>query len=267
MSRVAMLGAWHRTWLSVSASLRLLDGVAAELGAQSGVDLGREGLVLAGREARVEGGRNHRRGDALVDRLEDRPAALAGVLDVPRDAGEVAAVRVEGVVQELEQPRADDRAVAPDARDLLEVEIELGGLHDLEAFGVGLHQAVLDPVVDHLHEVARAGRADVRPAPGRGERLEDRPDSPDRLVGAAGHQAEALLEAPDPAGDADVEKVDPVLGSFSIAPLRVVEVRVAAVDDHIAGLEDPEQLPKSIFGDLAGRNNQTDEERRFELRR
>ena len=69
---------------------------------------------------------------------------------------------------EVEQPGADDGALLPDVRDLREVEVEgLLGVHDGEAFGVGLHQAVLDAVVDHLDEVAGAGGADVSPAFGR----------------------------------------------------------------------------------------------------
>ena len=67
-------------------------------------------------------------------------------------------------MEQLEQPGAHDRAVAPDAGDLVQVEVELRALEHLEPLGVGLHQAVLDPVVDHLHEVAGARPADVRVA-------------------------------------------------------------------------------------------------------
>ena len=88
------------------------------------------------------------------------------------------------------------------------VEVELRVLHDLEALGVRLHQAVLDAVVDHLHEVAGARRADVRVAVLGRERLEDRLEALDGLVVAADHQAEADLEAPDAAGDAGVDEVD-----------------------------------------------------------
>ena len=69
--------------------------------------------------------RDHRHRHVLGDRLGDRPAALAGVLDVAADLLEVAALRLERGVQQLEQPRADDRAVAPDAGDLVQVEVEL----------------------------------------------------------------------------------------------------------------------------------------------
>ena len=84
--------------------------------------------------------------------------------------GEVVAVLLERVVQQLEQPRADDPAVAPEPRDLAQVEVELGLLHHLEALGVRLHQPVLDAVVHHLREVPGAARADVRVAVVRRER-------------------------------------------------------------------------------------------------
>ena len=90
----------------------------------------------------------------------------------------------------------------------VEIEVVLGGVHDLEPLAVGLHEAVLDPVVHHLHEVAGTGRADMGPAVFGRERAEDRLEPFDGLVGAAGHQAEALLQPPDTARDADVDEVD-----------------------------------------------------------
>ena len=47
-------------------------------------------------------------------------------------------------------------------------------MHQLEAFGIGLHQAVLDAVVHHLHVVAGARTADTQVAVLRRERQEDR---------------------------------------------------------------------------------------------
>src|SRR5207248_9727444 len=69
------------------------------------------------------------------------PAALAGVLDVRRDVLELRAVLLERGVEQLEQPRAHDRPVAPDPGDLVQVEVELGVLHDLEALRVRLHRS------------------------------------------------------------------------------------------------------------------------------
>ena len=69
---------------------------------------------------------------------------------------------------EIEQPGADDAAAPPDLGDVRQVELEalvlrqlFGGraAQDVEAFGIGLHQAVLDAVVDHLDEMAGAARA------------------------------------------------------------------------------------------------------------
>ena len=82
-------------------------------------------------------------------------------IDHPLDLVE-ARLGAQGPLGQLEEPAAHHRAVAPDGGDLVEVEVELGGLgHDLEPLGVGLHEAVLDAVVDHLDEVAGPGRSDV----------------------------------------------------------------------------------------------------------
>src|SRR5438034_2114809 len=251
---------------SVTSRLRL-DGVAAELLAQRGVDLRRERLVLARGEARVERGGDDRSGHVLVDRLEDRPTALARVVHVAGDVLEAVAVLGERVMQELEEPGAHDRAVAPDPRDLLEVELELRCVQHLEPLGVRLHEAVLDAVVHHLHEVPGPGRPDVRPAVGRRERLERGLDAADGLVGPTGHQAEPLLQAPDPSGDADVEEVDPLLGRLRVSPLRVVEVRVPSVDQHVVLVEDPHQLARRVLRDLSGRDHHPDDPRRLQLLR
>ncbi len=46
-----------------------------------------------------------------------------------------------------------------------QIEIEfLFVTEQVEPFGVSLHDSVLDPVVDHFHEVARARRAHAPPA-------------------------------------------------------------------------------------------------------
>src|SRR4051794_34666510 len=89
--------------------LRLaLDRVATELVAQRGVDLRRERVLAARREALVERRRDDRCRDALVDRILDRPAALAGVLDVGLERLEVIALELERARGELVEPRAHD---------------------------------------------------------------------------------------------------------------------------------------------------------------
>src|SRR5207342_1154795 len=127
----ALQGAGSPARRGPSASGRL-DGVAAELVPQRGGDFRRERLILSRGEARVERGADRRGGNAFVDRLEDRPAALARVVHVALDLLEVAPFLLERGVEQLEQPAAHDRAVAPDARDLVEVEVELGRVHHLE---------------------------------------------------------------------------------------------------------------------------------------
>ncbi len=87
--------------------------------------------------------------------------------------------------RQVQQLRGDDAAAAPhfgyrrhiegvlkqarlgERRGLgilaaLVIQADVGVLEDVEAFGVGRHQAVLDAVVDHFHEVAAAVAAAVQ---------------------------------------------------------------------------------------------------------
>src|SRR5579863_1747359 len=116
--------------------------------------------------------------------------------------------------------------------------LDIGVLQDIETFGIGLHQAVFDAVMNHLDEVPGADRAgmeialldagvaslsafgagDVTEA-GR-ERLEDRIETLDHLLVAADHHAVAALDAPDAAGCADVDVVDAAIPEL-VAPADI----------------------------------------------
>ena len=99
--------------------------VAAELVAQGGDDARREPAVVARLEAGEQRRGDDRRGHGPVDRLLDRPAPFARVLDVALDPLELVGF-AERQLGEVEQPRAHDRAVAPQLGDLVQVEAELG---------------------------------------------------------------------------------------------------------------------------------------------
>jgi len=132
------------------------------------------------------------------------------------------------------------------------------------AFGVGLHQAVFDAVMDHLGEVAGAGRADAAPAlvlAGR-QRLEDRPQGFHDLFVTADHHAVALGQAPHAAAGAAVDVVD----ALSLAPggvaERILVVGVAAVDHRVALVQQPQQRGDGVVGDLARGHHQPQHARR-----
>ena len=72
----------------------------------------------------------------------------------------------------------------------------------------------------------------------RGEHVEDGGEPPDRVRGAADHHAVADLQAPDPAARADVDVVDVFATQFLRAGDVVDVVRVAAVDDAVAGFQE-----------------------------
>src|SRR5262245_37598473 len=232
--------------------LALLLEMSAEPQSHRRLDLLRVvGLATRG-EAAVERGAQHGCGYALVDGREDRPAALARVRHA---AGELRELRILGerLRGEVEQPRRDDAAAPPDLGDLREVEVVLVVLRaaqgrrlgvdvaalragvrlveDVEALGVRRHEPVLDPVVDHLHEMAGAARTAVQVAllgrPRRGaagrrrraglpgcESREDGIETPHRLGVAADHLAVAALETPHAAARADVEVVETLRGEL-----------------------------------------------------
>ena len=132
--------------------------------------------------------RDHRGGNTLVDRGENGPASLARVRD---PAGEVVEIgrAGEGIGDQVDEPRADDRAAAPYLGHLSHVDVVLVGLgvsqwrglgvdlltafarigvlDDAQSLGDGRHHPVLHAVVDHLDEVPGAVRAAVQIALGR----------------------------------------------------------------------------------------------------
>ena len=154
-----------RSGLRRCSALAGLD-MAAEAEAHRGQQLLAERVVLARAEAGEQRGGQHVGRHRFLDRRLDGPAALAGIRDM---AGEIREVGLLGQRDrgEVEQPGGHHAAAPPDLGDVGEVEVEaLVGrqigrvlvLEDVEALGIGLHQAVFDAVVDHLDEVAGAGR-------------------------------------------------------------------------------------------------------------
>ena len=70
-----------------------------------------------------------------------------------------------------------------------------------------------------------------------GDGLEERADGVVRLLGASGHDARPLEGALLAAGDAGADEVDPLRPQRRLAPAGVVEVGVAAVEEHVARLQ------------------------------
>jgi hypothetical protein len=155
------------------------------------------------------------------------------------------------------------------------VQADVRVLEHVQALGIRLHEPVLDPVVDHLHEVACAGLAAVEPALLLGGGSPSRPvcgpaSTPgasasstgarrsDRLVVAADHQAVAALQAPDTAADADVDVVDPAVPKLGLTAQVVDVVRVAAVDDRVALVEMRRELGDDRSTIPAGTISQTE---------
>jgi hypothetical protein len=134
--------------------------------------------------------------------------------------------------------------------------------------GDELHVGVLDAVVHHLDEVAGPVRADVRAARGavhvRADRLEHRAKARVRLLASAGHDGRAVQRALLAAGHAHADEVEVALAQRGFAAAGVVEMRVAAVDDHVAVFEQRGELVDHRVGGRAGVDHDEDASRALE---
>jgi hypothetical protein len=212
---------------------------------------------------------------------------------VSHGTGETVELRIAGqrIGSQVQQPRRNHAATTPDLSDISHVQIKSlifrqafagFGLEDVEALGERGHHAVLDAVVDHLHEVPGAcgtgvdvavlgtvvigfavlGTRDVAHA--RRQCGEQRIQTFDRLGVAANHHAIAAFQAPDAAGGADVDVVQALLVQRLGATNVVLVVGVAAVDDRIAGLKQFAQGVDGVFGRCARRQHDPDRARLVE---
>ncbi len=153
---------------------------------------------------------------------------------------------------------------------------------DSESLGVGRHQAVLDPVVDHLDEMPGAvgtavqvallgsavGRFPSRRAwnvadAGR-QPLEDWIEPVDHVRFAADHHAVAAFQTPHAAARADIHVVNSLRSQFLCSPHIIDIVRIAPVDESIAGLEVSCQVGDG-FVHACRRDHQPDRARPFQL--
>ena len=262
-------------------------------------------VLAARREALEEGCREHRSRDPGVDGGLHRPPAFARVGHAPGEPVE-RRVGLERRRREVEEPRRDHRSATPQLGHLRGVDVELvelrllqrrdlgrvlglaharvGVVEDVEALGERRHDPVLDAVVDHLHEMSCAGRSAVQVAlllrglragsagragdvaRSRRDRLQYGLDRPERLLRSADHEAVAAVEAEDAAARADVDVVDALVLQRGRAPDVVAVVRVAAVDDDVAGLEDSGDLVDDLPRDPRG-DHEPHHARRLQLRR
>ena len=215
---------------------------------------------------------DRREGHPQLERVLRRPAAGALLLGLIEDHVEQRLARsLVGLGhdrgRDLDQERLELALVpAPE---------HLGDLRHLEAHpvakqvvGLGdqLDVGVLDAVVDHLHVVAGAVVADVGAA-GRavhlgGDLLEHLLDLAVRFAVPARHDARALERALLAARHAGAEEAQAALGELAAAALRVAEVGVAAVDDHVAALHQRHQLLDHGVDRLAGLDHHDDRARR-----
>src|SRR3989304_6034244 len=223
----------------------------AELVAQRGDDAHRKRVLLARCEAPEERVGDDVRRHAALHRIQDRPAALSGVVDVTAKRLQLWAFRERALTQ-LEQPRPHHAAVIPQRRHLMEVYAELRGLDQIEAFRICLQHPVLDAVVHHLDEVPGPRRTHVRVAILRRQRLESGLHLLAPLARTARHQAEPDLEAPDAAGRADIEELDAALAQLLRPAHGILVVAISAIDEDVARAGEAGELAQRPVRRLTG---------------
>src|SRR6266702_3005868 len=268
-------------WNSNDSVSGLFFDVSAELKAHRGQNFSRKIIFAAGGEALVERSAEYRCWCRRFDGREDGPAAFARVGHAAGEAFKGGLLQ-QGNGGQIEQPGCNNAAAAPNFGDVREIEIVLivfrvaqrsgfrvglavglagvGVLQDVQALSVGGHQAILDSVVHHLDEVARAGWAAMevsflgRPAnfipPGctgyvaatRCEGFENRIEALHDVRFAADHLAISSFEPPDAAAGADVAIMDSFRGEFFGAADVINVVRVSAVDDDVVLLQLARQI-------------------------
>ena len=125
-------------------------------------------------------------------------------------------------------------------------------LEDVHTLCIGRHDSVLDPIVNHLHEVTRSSRTTVQVPvltgatlafatgcpfglfDGWGNRRENRVDVLNGLVMTADHHAVAAVQSPDTTADPNVDIMNALVsqrfGSIDV----VAVVGIAAVDQNVA---------------------------------
>jgi hypothetical protein len=163
--------------------------------------------------------------------------------------------------------------------DRASLPARIGCPQHAESFGVRRHDAVLDPVVNHLYEMPRSARPTVQipllsgvvaqsfetrrardsAGPGR-QGLQDGVELTHRLSIAADHHAVPSLEAPYPPARTNVD-VAQAMYSQHLRSSEVIDVvRVSAVDHCISGRK---QRPRSLDGHVdRGRGNHQPQETR-----
>jgi hypothetical protein len=203
---------------------------------------------------------------AQIERAEDRPLARAllagGVQNLIHQRLSVFVLVGKDLARYFNQV-AVQLALVPLGEDPAQL---IGGqsqtaLQQVVSLADQLHVAVLDPVVDHLDEVAgpvlahpvAAGRAVLHLG---GDGLEDGLHRRPRRRIAAGHDRGAAARSFFAARDAGADEENAFRGQRLGAPAGVGKQRVAAVDDDVARFQVRQQMFDHLIDTLARLHHQ-----------
>src|SRR6266404_251053 len=255
--------------------------VSAKLLPHGGENLFRESVFLARPKTYEQCGRENIHRHGFVNRGFDCPSAFAGVLNEPAVFGKCGTV-CQRHGREVQQPGADDTPAPPDFGDVGQVQIVLlifGEFRlvrvakNIEAFRIGLHDSVLDSVMHHFHKVAGArgaaidvtffsgtrqffaSRSTGNVAAAGGQSLKDGIELLNDFLWATEHHAIAAFQPPDTSAGSDVHVVNTFIAKHLGSANVVFEIRIAAVDQDVAGFHPLREGLNGRFGGTAGRNH------------
>jgi hypothetical protein len=142
------------------------------------------------------------------------------------------------------------------------------GRKEMVGLGNELHVAVLDAVMDHLNEVARAAFADPVAAGNaivdlRGDGLENGADVGPRFRRATGHEGRTVPRAFLAAGDAGADEENSFFLQLLVPAHRVRIMGIAAVDDDVALFEQRHETVDELVDRLARLDQEHDAARPF----
>src|SRR5918996_3555565 len=149
--------------------------------------------------------------------------------------------------------------------DISEIEIEGRSVEQFKTFAVRLQHAVLDAVMDHFDEVARAVGTDVGITVFGRQSFKNGLKPVNNLAFAPDHHAVADFEPPDAAAGSDIDEMHALLLQFLRPANGIFVIGIPAVNENVAFFEVGQELLKGLIYGIARRDHQPNRPGRTEL--
>src|SRR5947209_15837283 len=147
-------------------------------------------------------------------------------------------------------------------RDGVQIQVVLfSGMENLKSLTIRLKHTILDAIMHHFDKMASASWATVEVAIRRSKGFQEWFYMIKGRLFAANHEAVSYLEAPNTTTGTSIHELEASGSKFLAAPNRVVEVRVASIDNNVSFGEQGSNLVDHVIGGLTGRYHGPDDTR------